>query len=114
MDAYPPDYVSHNLPLVVLSGLGSAGSRSQHASQRASYPLLHEKGYRITSDIPPVTGPSAEQLLRTFLDADASKGPWNGRYEKGRMGTIGFRVKDVGRVGQDVPVFEGPLLLHEL
>ncbi|KAI9881024.1 MAG: hypothetical protein M1830_008906 [Pleopsidium flavum] len=97
MDAYPPEYVSHNLPLIILSGLGSADSKSQDASQRASYPLLHERGIRITSDIPPVTGSSAEQLLQTFLAADANKGRWNGRHEKGRIGTIGFCVKGVGR-----------------
>lgn len=105
MDAYPPDYIFHNLPLVILSGLGSADNRPQHGSI-ASYPLLDEKGLRITSALLPVTGSSAEQLLRTFLEADASKGCWNGRSDREKTGTMGFRVKEVGRVGQKVPVFQ--------
>ena len=107
MDGYPGTYVSHNLPLIILSGLGSG---SGHASGTGSYPLLHENGFRITSDIPPVTGSNAEQLLRIFLDADASKGRWNRRHENEPVSNIGFQVKEVGRVGQDVHIFDQQLL----
>ena len=107
MEAYPKDYIAHNLPLIILSGLGSA---DEDASQTASYPLLHENGFRITSDLPPVTGSNAEQLKHSFLDADASNAPWNGRHDKDRLHNTGFRVKEAGRVGQHVPVLKE--LLH--
>lgn len=109
MDAYPRDYITHNLPLILLSGLGSP---DEGLLQTASYPLLHENGSRITSDLPPVTGSNAEQLKRTFLDADASKARWNGRQDKDRLYSIGFRVKEAGRVGQHVPVLSEVLHLY--
>lgn len=101
MEAYPKDYITHNLPLILLSGLGEV---NEDPSQTTSYPLLHENGFRITSDLPPVTGSNAEQLRQTFLDADASKARWNGRHDKERPYSIGFRVKEAGRVGQHVPI----------
>lgn len=105
MDAYPKDFIAHNLPLILLSGLGFV---NEDLSQTASYPLLHEKSFRITSDLPPVTGSNAKQLRRTFLDADTSKSPWNGRHDKERLYNIGFRVKEAGRVGQHVLILFNP------
>ena len=103
MEAYPKDYITHNLPLIILSGLGLV---DEELLQAASYPLLHQNGFRITSDLPPVTGSTAEGLRRTFLDTDASKAHWNGRHDKERLYNIGFRGKETGRVGQHVPVLE--------
>lgn len=109
MDAYPQDYVAHNLPLILLSGLGVADA---DLSQTASYPLLHENAFRITSDLPHVTGSDAELLRRTFLDADASKSHWNARHDKEPQYNIRFRVKEAGRVGQHVPLLNQLLHLH--
>jgi hypothetical protein len=83
MDGYPPAYVSHNLPLLVVSGLGSA---QEPASK---------DGIRITSEIPSVETEDAETLLRHFKQSDASNLAWNGREHTGRNK---FRVKTVGRV----------------
>ncbi|KAJ9668593.1 hypothetical protein H2201_001235 [Coniosporium apollinis] len=94
MDAYPPDYVAHNLPLVVLSGLGDE-SRLQDSGP--VYKLLQENGTPIDSEIPTVTGERAEQLLQEFFKTDASDAPWNSRPVKSRGNLSGFRVRAVGR-----------------
>jgi len=84
MDGYPPAYVAHNLPLLVVSGLGSA--QEEPASKN---------GTRITSEVPSVETEDAETLLRHLKQSDASNLPWNGREHTGRNK---FRVKAVGRV----------------
>ncbi|KZF26302.1 hypothetical protein L228DRAFT_242755 [Xylona heveae TC161] len=66
MDAYPGDYVAHNVPFVILSGLGSRISSSEDLPET----LFQDGGIKIQSKLPPVTGPGAEQLLASFLDAD--------------------------------------------
>jgi len=84
MDGYPPAYIAHNLPLLIVSGLGSVQETSASKS-----------GTRITSEIPPVDTEDAERLLRHFKRSDASDLSWNGREHIGRNK---FRVKVVGRV----------------
>ena len=100
MEDYPKDYVEHNLPLIVLSGLPYQSDVSKDAPEQSRNPLL-EGGFRIRTDAAPLTGSTAEALLRAFLAADSSEGPWNNRArpaktENGRS----FRIKGVGRVGQ--------------
>lgn len=99
MDGYPASYVGHNLPFVVLFGLGSTQSRPPLESEK-SFPFLQEKGIYISCDLPNVTGPVAEQLLSSFHDFDAWNASWNNRPGKGKMGTTGFTYRTVGRVGQ--------------
>jgi trafficking protein particle complex subunit 11 len=86
MDAYAPAYVAHNVPLLVVSGLGSAPRSKSKAPEGAT---------RITSEIPPVESEDAQALLRHFKDSDAGELAWNAREYSGRNK---FRVKTVGRV----------------
>ncbi|KAF2274519.1 uncharacterized protein EI97DRAFT_435057 [Westerdykella ornata] len=95
MDAYPPDYVAHNLPLIVLSGLETADERN--APPPVQHVLPGRATTTISSELPPVTGERAQQLLQQFLDADGSHAPWNGRNLDRRANLIGFRVRAVGR-----------------
>lgn len=95
MEAYPSAFVAHNVPLVILSGLGS---QPPLGHEQVPYPLLGEKGIKITSESPPVTGPSAEKLLSIFLELDARDAAWNGRPGRGKMGTMGFKMKAIGKV----------------
>jgi trafficking protein particle complex subunit 11 len=100
MDVYPPDYLVHNLPLVMLSGL--TPSAQDPGQALPNYPLLQENGVRITSDLSPITSPNVGSLLQYFLEVDASHTPWTARTtNKDVAGSIRFRVKVVGRVGQD-------------
>lgn len=85
MEGYPPAYVAHNLPLLIVSGLGPVPDESSASKD----------GTRITSEIPTVETEDAETLLRHFKESDASDLAWNGREHTGRNK---FRVKTVGRV----------------
>lgn len=97
MDVYPEEYVAHNLPLIVLSGLDSTDS-TDVSSQPHSLP--EENGATLSTRLPPVAGEQAKQLLQEFLNADARDAPWNGRPSKNRPASVGFRVRAAGRVGQ--------------
>lgn len=100
MDAYPEDYVAHNLPLVLLSGLGPDTDSLSEDGHGNLNSLSEGNGIRIFSDFPNLTDSTAEELLQVLLDEDGSGAPWNARHNAGKAGGIGFRVKKVGRVGQ--------------
>lgn len=85
MEGYAPAYVAHNIPLVVVSGLGPGTDEA----------IRTRSGSRIASEIPPVESDDALALLKLFKDADASDLAWNVREHSGRNK---FRVKTVGRV----------------
>ncbi|TKA65390.1 hypothetical protein B0A49_10515 [Cryomyces minteri] len=89
MEAYPSSYVQHNLPLVLLSGLGSTPDSGP------SFPDRSEPS--TNSHLPPVTGERAEQLLQDFRNADGSDWPWNDRPHKSKAGLIGYKLRAVGR-----------------
>ncbi len=86
MDGYAPAYVAHNIPLLVVSGLGS---------QPEGKPYLPQGAIRIASEIPPVESEDGQALLKHFKDSDAGDLAWNAREYSGRNK---FRVKTVGRV----------------
>ena len=99
MEGYPSHLVSHNIPFIVLFGLGSTASNSREADEE-DYPLLQEKGVYISSELPSITGAIADDLIECFQDFDAKDAAWNNRPGKGKMGTMGFTYRNVGRVGQ--------------
>ncbi|KAF2120977.1 Gryzun, putative trafficking through golgi-domain-containing protein [Lophiotrema nucula] len=95
MDAYPPEFVQHNLPFIVLSGL-------EDKSGLEPIPAIQDvlPGRAITtinSDVPSIAGKDARQLLREFLSLDGSGAPWNARGGAGRANLLGFRFRAVGR-----------------
>ncbi|KAG0649795.1 Trafficking particle complex subunit 11 [Hyphodiscus hymeniophilus] len=85
MDGYAPAYVAHNIPLLVVSGLGFVPPDES---------TLNDVGTHITSDVPIVDSADSEALLRHFRDGDARGLAWNSREYTGRNK---FRVKTVGR-----------------
>ena len=97
MDGYPAHYVSHNLPLVILFGLGFTDPKPRDNIEE-QYPLLQEKGIYISSDLPSVSGSVGQELLNCFHDFDAKDAAWNNRPGKGKMGAVGFTYRSVGRV----------------
>lgn len=101
MDAYPEDYIAHNLPYVLLCGL-EADTEDPAESPNVQYPFLFTKGTEVSSDLPPVSGPVAEELRKALLEEDASEAPWNSLNEIRRTGGIGLKVKSIGRVGQQL------------
>lgn len=85
MDGYDPAYVAHNVPYLVISGLG-VQEREQ---------IRKDGGARIVSEIPIVESEDARTLLQHFMDNDASALAWNGKEHTGRNK---FKIKAVGRV----------------
>ncbi|KAE8453746.1 hypothetical protein EG329_009257 [Mollisiaceae sp. DMI_Dod_QoI] len=84
MDGYAPAYVAHNIPLLVVSGLGSYSKEDTRLPD----------GPRITSEIPIVESEDAAVLRKYFKENDGSNLAWNSREYSGRNK---FRVKIVGR-----------------
>lgn len=101
MDRFPSDYVLHNLPLLLLSGLDTGNPLEPNLSSKTQT-FLFEGGFRIRVDVPIVHGPLAKQLLQTFLDHDASDIPWHSHSSTSGNGIV-FRIASVGRVGQTSP-----------
>ena len=99
MDAYPSDYVVHNLPFIVLSGLGTS-NELEPVPPPVQNVLPGHAVTAINAETPSVTGDRANQLLQEFLSADGSDAPWNGQGSARRGLTHGFRIRAVGRVGQ--------------
>ncbi|KAF1840997.1 uncharacterized protein K460DRAFT_347520 [Cucurbitaria berberidis CBS 394.84] len=95
MDAYPSDYVQHNLPFILLSGLGS--SKELDSPPPVQNVLPGRAVTTVSPETPPVTGDRAEELLREFLSADGTNAPWNGRASGQKGITHGLRIRAVGR-----------------
>ena len=93
MDAYPEDYVTHNSPLVLLSGIDADHETSSDDAED----LFQGRGTQIECDLPPVTGVAAENLRLAFLAHDASNAPWSA-WARAQQSGIGWRVRFVGRV----------------
>jgi hypothetical protein len=95
MDAYPPEYVAHNLPFIVLSGLGDS---PEFPPPRPLQDVLPGRAVTtISSELPPLTSERAQQLLQEFLSYN---GPNVGRGRDGRGYMSAYRMRAVGRVGQ--------------
>ncbi|KAG0640099.1 Gryzun, putative trafficking through golgi-domain-containing protein [Tuber brumale] len=90
MDAYPTEFITHETPLLILSGLG------EPETEAPVYPLLEEGGFKISSELPPVTTSAGAQLLECFQRLDASSGVWAGRTER-LAKSPAFRIRAVGR-----------------
>jgi hypothetical protein len=86
MDGYAPAYVAHNVPLLVVSGLGST---AKHGTK------IESPGTRIVSEVPAVETEDALTLLDHFKEKDAVGLAWNGREHNGRDK---FKIKAIGRV----------------
>lgn len=98
MDAYPEDYIVHNLPLILLSGLED--DKEDAAVGDKSRTLLQEGGFRIKTDLPPVKTAAAQHLLQALLSYDSSDAPWSLKHAAQAESRLFCRVRSVGRVGQ--------------
>ncbi|EED20258.1 conserved hypothetical protein [Talaromyces stipitatus ATCC 10500] len=92
MDAYPNDYIVHNLPLILLSGIAH-----DEAASRPEYPSLQQRGTAIESDFPLLTGPLVDILRSAFIDHDASEAAWRPPTDTGKFNGSPLRIKTIGR-----------------
>ncbi len=88
MDAYPPDYVAHNYPLIFLSGLRQPTEESEPKTGPANGPLV--EGHQ-----PLVTDERKDLLLQGFLSL---QGNASTPVSKSKNGSTGYIFRVVGRV----------------
>jgi trafficking protein particle complex subunit 11 len=98
MEAFPEDYVAHNLPLILLSGIGPDEKAASDSSEH-SRTLLQEGGFRVRTDVPPLTNRLADDLLGSFLGFDSRSDGFNNKSLSARGSPGVFKIKRVGRVG---------------
>lgn len=98
MEAYPEDYVAHNLPFIALAGLPTSDS-STDASPTPPSNLQQGGGLKITDNSPPLSGPHADSILDEFLRTHGASLSWSEQALAERSGLIGFKLSSVGRVG---------------
>ena len=94
-EGYPPDYVSHNLPLVVLSGLHSKSLEHGGSELAAKHGA---DSIEIASELPLVSGQRADQLLEEFHGFSGGDDAWTSKPVHSKSTLIGFKFKTVGRV----------------
>ena len=95
MEAYPKEYVEHNLPLVLLSGLG----QSNGDGHSDTAPRRQENGSRFYAVTPECSGERAQLLLKHLLELDGTNRPWNATSLPGPSGTMRYKMQAIGRVG---------------
>ena len=95
MQAYPPQYTEHNLPLILLSGLGE---QQDGANTGSSIPRP-ESGTKFACSSPECDGERARNLLHQFLRLDGRDAAWNSQALSGPSGALKYYMKAIGRVG---------------
>ncbi|KAG9946609.1 hypothetical protein KCU85_g6423, partial [Aureobasidium melanogenum] len=96
MEAYPEDYVAHNLPFIALAGLPTSDSSADASTTSSSSPL-QGGGLKITDNSPPLSGPHADSILDEFLRTHGASLSWSDQALAERSGLIGFKLSSVGR-----------------
>ncbi|OTB09584.1 hypothetical protein M426DRAFT_82129 [Hypoxylon sp. CI-4A] len=97
MDEYPTGSLDHNVPFLVVSGLGPA-SRPTRSRPGPEDPLtaagLRDQGILVRSELPPVESPEAKTILRCIRERDATELPWNS-HDTSRKHK--FKIRPIGR-----------------
>jgi trafficking protein particle complex subunit 11 len=91
MDAYPQDYVAHNYPLILLSGLRLPTEDPPPRTGLVDGPL-------VVGHLPLVTDERKDLLLQGFLSLQGSVSGRAAPASRSKNGSIGYRFKVAGRV----------------
>lgn len=94
MDAYPAEYIRHELPLIALSGLGHFVEPSTPAPSSSWNP---SPGAAIDRELGDVSVTFSRALRDEFFRADGTSFTWNGAGNPQRPGLMGFRFSAVGQ-----------------
>jgi hypothetical protein len=89
MDDLPSEYTEHNLPLLVLSGLGHDGDSR----------FANNSGTRLAIQTSQCEGERASNLRQQFVARDGSGSAWNAGTLPGPNGSLRYRMQPIGRVG---------------
>ncbi|KAI5369600.1 Putative trafficking protein particle complex subunit 11 [Septoria linicola] len=91
MEDYPPHYVQHNLPLILVSGFGELEeARSLHTARQ-------ESGTRISTESPECLSDQASRLLQALRSLDGAERAWNSSALPGPDSAVRYKIKTVGR-----------------
>ena len=96
MEDFPREYTEHNLPLVLLSGLGENDGRPDGGDQQIP---RQESGTPISMQSAECEGDRARQLLQQLLQQDGRDQAWSAKALAGPTGTMKYAMKPIGRVG---------------
>ena len=96
MDVYPPDYISHNFPFVVLSGFNTENTPDNLDTTNTLY---SEDKIVVDSDWPVVDTERSRFLLQELLDCHADTDATLPRSAKKNGSAPSFYFKVTGRVG---------------
>lgn len=89
MDDYPTACLTHDLPLLVVSGLAAAATRTTPSEK------LQKNGILIRSEAALIETREAKSILHYIQSTDASHLPWNAGDGARKYR---FKIKAVGRV----------------
>ncbi|KAK5946481.1 hypothetical protein PMZ80_000624 [Knufia obscura] len=95
MEPYPADYVVHNLPLVILSGLEP--SKAETPIGEITQEFLGDGGFRIRAELAPLHHPLTKDLRATLLSYDRSDAPWRSQSTDKTEQIHAFKIRSVGR-----------------
>ena len=90
MDKYPIGSLDFNVPLLVVSGLGSGTTKPLLTD-----PELKQRGILIRSELPSIDTREAKTILGFLQAADGTHLPWNGNDATRKHR---FKIKTIGRV----------------
>ncbi|KAI2636717.1 Gryzun, putative trafficking through golgi-domain-containing protein [Xylaria nigripes] len=89
MDGYPLGSLDHNVPFLVVSGLGNSPTKPLPID-----PELREQGILVRSELPPIDSWEAKVILRFIQDAGSISSLWHSRDNPKRYK---FKVRLIGR-----------------
>ncbi|RMD41709.1 hypothetical protein DV735_g3385, partial [Chaetothyriales sp. CBS 134920] len=95
MDAFGDDYVAHNLPLLLICGLGN-GAQAETQTQTGPHSghALLDGGFRVNIDLPDLEGRLPDFVRSALGRHDGSQSPWKAQVPDTKL----FKTRLVGRV----------------
>ena len=98
MNSYPDDYIVHNLPLVILTGLEPNNSPETPFGEK-TYEFLGDGGFRVRAELPALRHPLISDLRAALLFHDQTKAAWRPQLAEKADQSPAFKIRSVGRVG---------------
>lgn len=96
MDAYPPDYTAHCMPVLALSGLTDTDTSDPVPDTKAEAEADTDR--TVTTTTTTIPAPISAQLRTHFLEFDGSSIVWRDRASLRRGGALPFRIRLLDKV----------------
>lgn len=92
MNIFGEENVSHNLPLIFVSGVPDTVATQETLTKS------HDGGFRVRTDLPLIESDLASIVTTAIYEHDGSQAPWRTANPPSRL----FTIRNVGRVGWDL------------